>query len=295
MAAPTDPQTSREAVREQIYHSATVSHEGRRTLLSGSLALTVFLLVIALAVRQVTAPARAGQLIEPGIASTTDLDRLIQEDQPAFAQLAQSSTATGFAIPGYPLKVYLSRDELALPAPQLREIILSRSSPIVYRQGLKAFDLTGNQAFSRFSAQGLLDFIADEVSAPTHSRASVATIALSIALAVLAGAVLVSHDGWSRFRVLGIAVMAGAAPVAFLSGVSWLIVGRVGGSDPYIGDLRTLARSVIMVPLRDSAIVFAAALALTLLGPVFGHLERRFTGDVLAGEAAGASEAAPDD
>jgi len=235
----------------------------------------MFLLLVALSTRQVTAPDHARRLIESGIASTTDIDRLIAEDQPAVIQLTQSSAATGFAIPGYPLKVYLGRDEVSLPPPELRNVILTRSSTVVYEQGFGAFDRTGNQSFSRFSSQGLLDFLAGQVSADTYDRASFTAVVLTIVIALISGAVVVANDGWSRLRVLGIAVIAGAAPVAFLSGVAWFAVGRVGGSDPYIVDLQDLARSVLTVPLRDGSIVAVAGFILVLCGSAFGYLDRR--------------------
>ncbi len=268
--------------RERIYLSATGSHDGRRTLLSGALALVVFLLLLALSTRQVTAPAQARRLIESGIASTTDIDRLIAENQPTLVQLTESSPSNGFAIPGYPLNVYLARNEVSLPPAQLRAVILSRSSTLVYEQGISAFDRTGSQSFSRFSSQGLLDFLAGQVSARAYDRASSAAVVLTIVLALVSGAVLVANDGWSRLRVLGIAVLAGAAPVAFLSGVAWLIAGRAGGSDPYVLDLRDLARAVLTVPFRDALVVAIAGLVLVLSGAAFGYLARRAASDEAA-------------
>jgi hypothetical protein len=269
-------QRSREDYRHLIYQSATGSHEGRRTLLSGALALVVFLLLVALSARQVTEPDHARRLIEAGIASTTEIDRVIAEDQPALIQFTQTSAANGFAIPGYPLSVYLGRDEVGLPPAQLRGVILSRSSTLVYEDGLNAFDRTGSQSFSRFSSQGLLDLVAAQVSADTYARASTSAALLTVLLGVLAGAVLVSHSGWTRLRVLGIAVLGGAAPVAFLAAIVRLLVGRVGGSDLYVGDLRSLAESVSDVPLRDAAIVTIAALVLVIAGSAFDFMDRGF-------------------
>ena len=267
---------SRERYRDLIYQSATGSREGRRTLLSGALALVVFLLLVSLSARQVTEPVRARHLIEAGIASTSDVDRVIADEQPALVQLAQSSTASGFLIPEYPLRVYLARDELSLPAPALKEVILSRSSALVYEGGLGAFDRTGHQSFSRLSSQGLLDLIAGQVTASTYHRASAGALLFSVLLALLAGAVLVAHTGWSRLRVLGIAFLAGSVPVVFLSGLAWFVADRVGGSDPYVSELRALAHSVIEVPLRNGGIVSVAAILLVLAGAGFGYLEARF-------------------
>lgn len=266
----------RERYREEIYRSATGSAEGRRTLLSGALAIVTFLLLGALATRQVTSPEHAIPLIEAAIATTTDIDRLIAEDQPALVQLAQSSSAPSFAIPDYPLQVYLARNEVNLPAARLRDVILERSANVVYEKGTDAFDRTGHQSLSRFSSQGMLDLLAGQVSAGTHERASFIAAVLVALLAVLSGAVLSVHTGWSRLKVLGIALLSGAAPFALLSGLAWLAAGRLGGGDTYTRDLQTLARAIFEVPLRDAAVVSAGALLLAIVAGVFGYLDRRF-------------------
>lgn len=269
-------QRSREGYRAEIYRSATGSPEGRRTLLSGALAIVTFLLLATLAARQVTDRAHAIPLVEAGIASTTDIDRLIAEDQPALIQLAQSSSDAAFAIPEYPLRVYVAREELSLPSDQLRAVLLERSATVVYEQGIGAFDRTGQQSFSRFSAQGLLDLLATQMSDDTHERASTAAAVLAVLLALLSGAVLAVHAGWSRMRVLGIAILSGAAPLVLLSGLAWLAAGRIGGDDRYVDDLRTLARAVFEVPFRDAAIVGGGALVLVVIGAAFAYADRRF-------------------
>ena len=274
-----DDEHSREAHRERIYRAATNSHDGRRTLLSGALAITVFLLLLSLSARQVTQPAPATHLIEAGIAATTDIDRLIAEDQPALKQLAQSDPASTFAVPGYPIKIFVNRDEVNLPPDQLRDHLLARSSAIVYTEGLGAFDRTGNQSISRFSSLGLLDFLAGQISEGTHNRATTFSVVLVVALAALSGWVLAAHHGWVRMRVIGIATLAGALPVVFLFGIAWLIAGRIGGSDPFVADLRAIGRAVLMTPLRNATVVAAAGAALAFLGPLFGYVERRLAGE----------------
>lgn len=286
-----DFEHSRDDHRERIYHAATSSHDGRRTLLSGALALTVFLLILALSARQVTAPGPATHVIEGGIAATTDIDRLIAEDQPALKQLAQSNPASTFPIPGYPIRVYVNRDEVNLPPAQLRDHLLARSSAVVYKEGLGAFDRTGNQSFSRFSSLGLLDFLAGQISESNHDRATLFALLLTIALALLSGWVLAAHHGWPRVRVIGIAALAGALPLVFLFGIAWLIAGQFGGSDPFEQDLQEIGRSVLMVPLRNATIVAIGGAILTALGPGFGYLDRRFA----AAELPAFEPASPDD
>ena len=176
-----------ESARERIYGHATSSRDGRQALLAAFLGLSVFLLVLALSTRQTTASGPAQRLISAGVAVTTDVDQLLADEREPIRQLAQNSSAQAIPVPGYPLEVFLTRDEaLNATTPELRAVILQRSSALVYTQGLSAFDRTGHQSISRFSAQGMIDFAVGELSADTHSRASLGTaiFALTTALAV---------------------------------------------------------------------------------------------------------------
>ena len=247
------------SARERFFHAHDdgVSH-GRRTLSMAVLIVSVFVLIFSLSVRQVTAPAAASDVIQAGIAVTTDIDRTLAADAGGLRANAQSGAAGAYAIPGYPLKVFLSRDEiLNSSTPQLRRIILERSAAIVYQQGLKALDRTGRQSLGRFSSQGLLDLTVGQLSRATYDRASfAAAIALLLVLISAVGLVL-SSEGWGRMRRLGVAIALGAVPGLLLSGLAWSVAGLVGGGDAFETSLRDIARTVMTVPLRNYAVTLA--------------------------------------
>src|SRR5262245_54035006 len=88
-------------------------------------AVLLVLLIAALSLWQVTAPAPARRVIEAGIVSITDVDTVLAEHQSDLQALANANADRSFTIPGYPLDVHLSRDEvLTLPEPELRSLIL---------------------------------------------------------------------------------------------------------------------------------------------------------------------------
>jgi hypothetical protein len=262
--------------RERIYGHASSSRDGRQVLLAALFAIGVFLLLLALSVRQATAPAPAENVISAGVAATTDLDQLLLEEREPLRQLAQTSNASAIALPGYPLDVYLTHDEaLNATTSQLRAVILQRSSAFVYTNGLSAFDRTGKQSISRFSSEGLVDLAVGQLSDETHSRAALGTLLFALLTATAACGVLVTNSGWGRIRTLGIGTLIGALPGLIVFVLGWLLVGRLGGSDGYTSDLREIARTAIMVPLRNFAIAAAAGAAVTAGAVVMSRLDAR--------------------
>ena len=279
-----------QSARERIYRGATASRDGRKALVSALLAVGVFLLVLSLSVRQSTDPAPAQRLIESGMAVTTDIDSVISENLEALQALARTSNAQVFAVPGYPLEVFLTREELLnQPPAKIRDLVLSRSSALVYIQGLRAFDRTGNQSLSRFSWQGLIEFGVSQLSASTNERAGTASVAFALLVAAAACAVLAVNAGWNRVRVLGVATLLGALPGVMLFALVWFGAAKIGESDPFVRDLREIARAVVAVPLRNYVVVSALGAILATSGVLLGR-----TAALLARDAGAAESAAGD-
>ncbi|MEO7651776.1 MAG: hypothetical protein ABIZ80_15025, partial [Bryobacteraceae bacterium] len=105
--ASAHPASEGHSHRDRIYGSATSGRDGRRALAGILLAASVFLLVGAISVRQVTEPRYAHDLLESGIAVTTDIDPVISENHEALRQLVQASSSATFTIPDYPLDIVL--------------------------------------------------------------------------------------------------------------------------------------------------------------------------------------------
>lgn len=257
------------------------AHTGRGFFLGALLAVFVFLLVLALSMRQATEPTPARHLIEAGIAVTADIDLLIAQDREPLKQLAEENTNGAIAVPGYPLKVYLTKQEAtSLSNEDLRHVILQRSSALVYKEGLGAFDRTGNQSFSLFSTQGLLNRMAGQLSSSTNGRATAASIVLAVLTAVTAAGLVLTLRGWWRLRGLGIATLIGAAPGVLIFAFGWAMAGWVGGSDSFVDQLRTIGRSALMVPLRNYLIVAVLGALFLIAGIVLPMFSRGGDGEV---------------
>jgi hypothetical protein len=265
------------SARDRIFDEATDVHESRSSFAAVLFAVSLFLLLFALSVKQSTEPAGATPVLQSGIAVVTDIDRLLVEDLDPLRQLAANGDAPAYEIPGYPLDVLVTRDELLrLNNAQLRGLILVRSSALVYQDGLKAFDRTGDQSISRFSSQGMLNVAVGQVSQETNDRASLATFVLAATTALASLFVVFSYAGWARMRALGFAGAAGAIPGLLVFVFAWWIAGRIGGSDPFVADLRTITRAMLTVPLRNYAVVAGAGVLVGLAGPLFSLVDRRF-------------------
>jgi hypothetical protein len=264
----------RESLRERVYGGAT-GGDGRQSLIGSLFAVSLFLLILSLSVRQVTEPSNALVMLESGIAVLTDVERLVEDEAPALRLLAEESSDNVFAIPGYPLSIAVEREELALSDEELIDRLLARSAALVYVEGISAFDTTGEQRLNRFSSQGLLEFAVGQVSETTHNRATIGAIVFAIATAGFAVLFLVTAVGWSRMRGLGVATIVGSLPgILFFVLLSW-VAGQIGGTDPFMADLREITRAGIRVPLRNFGIVFMAGSVITVFGVILAIADRR--------------------
>jgi len=269
------PRDAEPSVRDRVYRQATSGHDGRRSFAAVLLAVAVFLLVVSVSCRQVTEPGNARHLIEGGIASLTDIDRLLEDQADTLRLAAASSEADTLDIPGYPLDIVVTNQEVIQSSnTELRAIILERSSALVYAQGIDAFDRTGDQSIRRFSIQGLLEIGIGQLSESNHNRATLLAVVSLLATAALAAITAATSEGWGRMRSIGFAAAAGALPVILVVALLRLLVGSIGGDDAFLHDLRELAREALAVPLRNGLIVGAAGLVLVVAAIVLGRVER---------------------
>ncbi|MBE7519422.1 MAG: hypothetical protein HS107_09265 [Thermoflexaceae bacterium] len=263
---------AQERQRFERDHSAA----GRESALLFVAALAVFVLVAAVSVRQATAPGSAIGVIEDGVAATTEVDLLLAQQLPALREQARKHPGEeAYALPGYPVEVFLTGEELLkLDQAAVRELLLRRSAHAVYDQGLKAFDRTGNQQVSFLSLQGQMDLVLGNLTSTRHSQAGVIALVAGLVFAGAAVGVLLLAEGHSGFRKLGLAVVAGTGFGLMLSGLAWFGAGLFGGNDPFVTDLRDIVRSLLGVPIRDYLVVLVAGLLASGLSPLAGMLVR---------------------
>ncbi|MEO8539794.1 MAG: hypothetical protein ABI577_08645 [bacterium] len=262
-------------MRDRVYGDATRSSEGRRSIVVALLTISVFLLVFSVSCRQITAPEPARNVIEAGLVTLTDLDQMIADDGPELRQAALESQAQAITIPGYPLDIVLTRDEVLKSSDQqLRGLILERSSALLYADGVDAFDRTGDRKIRRLSLQGLLELEVGQLSDSNYSRATFLSVIAILGCAVFGAMTAANGQGWGRMRSLGFAAAAGAVPVILLFLLLKLVVGAVGGSDPFEDALRDVTDATVTVPIRNGIIVLIGGAVIVAAALVLGRLDR---------------------
>jgi len=268
----------RQLLRDRVYGDAT-SGDGRRSLLGVLFAMSLFLLILSLSARQVTAPANSVLMLESGIAVLTDIERLVEDEAPLLREQADQSPNAVFAIPDYPLPIAVNREELLdLTDAELVDRLLARSAALVYVEGISAFDTTGEQSVNRFSSEGLLEFAVAQASETNYDRATLGSIIFALATAGLGVLFVVTSYGWGRLRGLGFATAAGALPgIGIFGFLSWA-ANQLGGSDVFMADLREITRAGLRVPLLNFGIVFLAGAVMAAAGIILGFAEGKLSG-----------------
>jgi hypothetical protein len=277
-ADPIPPPSPRDRILARQAHAG----EGNTALFAVMLGVLAFLLVVALSVRQLAAPANTQRLIEAGIASITDIDAYIAENRESLREAASLGDTPGITAPGFPLKVSLTRDEaLKGSNEELRSALLARSAALVYSQGVGAFDRTGSQSLSTFSAQGILKFALGQLSQDTHDRATTACIILTLLVALAAIGVVLRNEGFVRLRALGVATLGAGLLGVALTLLLRFAAGSIWSSDPFGDDLAEIVSAGFGVPLRNFAVLAGLGLTLTAGGVAFrvadGFLTRATT------------------
>ena len=264
---------SRPSSRERLLNTPRPSLDSSRVGYTAALALLVFLLVGAVSVGQTTEQTNARHLIEEGVASLTDIDQVMAEHRAELKQLAAAGKEPAYAIPGYPIDVRLTSDEIqnATDA-RFRQIVLERSSSLIYTNGLSAFDLNGKQSLSFFSSQGILESLIDWLSEDTHSMATTAAVVLVLLVTLIAIVTVLRNRGFGRVRALGIALLVSGIAGYGLSVGGALILGRVWGGDPFSDDLHALITAITDVPRRNYLATAGLGGFLLLLGMVCGAI-----------------------
>lgn len=272
---------NRDLAKARALGRSPMGYDGQAAFYAFAFGICVFFLVAAVSLKQATAPGNAIRVLESGIGTLSEIDILLAQHGDELRTLARNSKESSFEIPGYPLHVTVTRDELLNKSnAELRDILLERSAALVYVEGIGAFDQTGNQSLGFLSTEGLVNQLAGQLSKTTYDRAKLASSVLVI-LGGLAGvAVVLRNRGFKRMRMLGVATAAGAIPGYLGSlGAGWLLGKVGGGDDPFRADLEAIVKAVASIPERNYLIASAAGLMVTALAIVFGIVDGQFGRD----------------
>ncbi|MEX2081413.1 MAG: hypothetical protein WEC33_07325, partial [Dehalococcoidia bacterium] len=250
-----------------------------RQLLAVLLGGIIFLLVGVYSLKQQAAEPAATNVLEEGIAATTDIDLLLAEELPALRERAAEGDDALLAVPGFPIAVFLTANEvLSLEEEEIRARLLSEAASVVYVQGFDAFDATGSQSLPFFSAEGMAYRLMDRLDARTEDRAGLLSLVLAAAAAGAGVLVFAMGDGLGRFRALGLPLVLGAIPGILATLLFKGLFSALGGGDSYSSDLLTIVNALADVALRNYVIVASLGGFTIAIGSLLALLDRRLLG-----------------
>ncbi len=178
-------------------------------------------------------------------------------------------------IPGLGLPVAITREELENSSDaEIRELVLQRSSVLIYEDGLAAFDISGQQQIGLFTADNVVENFLDVLRGSTHTWAGRFTVVLAFVVAISAAIVAASDFRPGVLRTIGGALLGGAIGGLLVSfAVAWL-VGRVDG-DPFTADSAAIASDIFEIPRRNFLVVSLFSGVLFVVGAAIAFYEKR--------------------
>ena len=266
--------------RERFYdESALTAAPFFRGLLVAALAVSVALFIAALSCRQLSQRDSAMPILTASVEALTDPQRLIESHQVVLRTTAEGGATEGIAVPGFPVDVTLSAEEVrTLQPPQLADILTERAAAVVYEEGMDALDQTGRQDDSLFSAQGGVRRVSDRLPADAHDSATTATVLLLLVTAALAVTVVLVYREERRLRALGMGVLLGGLAGLAASLLAGLMANQIGSDDPFVEDVREIVTTVLDVPRRNYLVVSLLGVGITAVSLVLQFMRRREEG-----------------
>jgi hypothetical protein len=218
-------------------------------------------------------------VLTASLEALTDPQRLIESHQVALRTTAQGGATEGIAVPGFPVDVRLTAEEVrTLEPPALADLLSERAAAVVYIDGMDALDQTGRQDDSLFSAQGVVRRVSDRLTQDAHDAATTATVVLLLITAGLAVTVVLLYREERRLRGLGVGVLLGGLGGLILCLFAGLVANQVGSDDPFVDDVRDIVTTVLKVPRRNYLVVSLLGIGIAATSLVLQYLRRRDEG-----------------
>lgn len=243
----------------------------RRWLAVAGLALVVALLTAAWSVVQLTNRGHAERVIGEALVPLTEVDRLVARDYAGLVAEAASGGRTAVIVEGYSLGLAVPAAELAtMTRAELRARLLSDSAARIYEDGVGIFQREDGSGGGRFSARGIYQLTAGQLTAQNHTIAIIMTALLLLFLVPMLVLTTSAGNGATRVRNLGLALALAGGGLTVAGLAAWFGLGRAadGADDVFNETLLDLAADLAWLPLRNGVTV--AVLGLLIVAGSFG-------------------------
>jgi hypothetical protein len=252
-------------------------------VVGGLLTVVLGTLLLSLTATQLTAPGTAHKVLRRTIASLTEIDALLAQENPPLVTTTsnEAGTATQVRLARYPIDIPLSASETeGLSTSQLRDLVLDRSADEVFEKGFSAFRESPGGASSDIqllSPPGAVRYTAGFLTADNHDVMQVVTTVLVGVAAFLALLLVLLSRGYGRLTSVGTAVVVAALPFLILS-VTLRFVLRLASqeeSDYLAAQLYSLGKDVAWLPVRNGIAFAGLGVIFLTLGLAFSLLADR--------------------
>ncbi len=225
-------------------------------LLGGLLILDLVLLLIVLALANVTAEGPAKRTLAQSVAILTEVDALLDANYDSLREEAAASNAI-LTLPDFPIDVPFTPEEvLGSDRDGFRELLLARAADRVHEDGVDTFRTDRDADIRLISTEGTLRAAMDFLRPSPHRAATVLVYVFATAAAALALGLVLATRGYGRLLAVGLSVLFAATPV-LITAVAVRFAFRLAadGVDDYLArQFFELAQELAWAPIRNGII-----------------------------------------
>jgi hypothetical protein len=272
-AAGPAPYIAPPPTRERRFQSQAAGRVPWRVVSALALALALAGFIGAFTGWVLTSEDAAGEVNRRIAAELTEIDRYLATNQEAIAT-AEPNEDGRIVLPNYPLPVTISVEEAALPADELREVILDDAAALMYSDGVEAYG-ADSSIFDDFSTPGLVRFGIQMTQESTHEALLVLTVLAAVATLAAAAALFFTASD-ARLLFFGGAVALGGGIALVGSLIMRLVFDRAASreGDNLASGLGDIAEDVSFLFTRNSLVFLAVGLVILTGGFILARLDR---------------------
>jgi len=242
-------------------------------LLGGLLILDLVLLLVVLALANVTAEGPAKRTLAQSVAILTEVDALLDANYDSLREEAAALNGT-LTLAGFPIDVPFTPEEvLGSERDGFRALLLARAADRIHEDGVATFRADRDAGIRFISTQGALRAAMDFLRPAPHGIAMALVYVFAIAAAALALGLVLATRGYGRLLAVGLSVLFAATPVLITAvAVRFALRLAADGVDDYLAQqFFELAQELAWAPIRNGVIFCAGGATLLAAGAVLSR------------------------
>ena len=242
-------------------------------LLGGLLILDLVLLLVVLALANVTSEGPAKRTLAQSVAILTEVDALLDANYDSLREEAAASNGA-LTLAGFPIDVPFTPEEvLGSERDGFRALLLARAADRVHEDGVATFRADRDAGIRFISTQGALRAAMDFLRPAPHGIAMALVYVFATAAAVLALGLVLATRGYGRLLAVGLSVLFAATPVLITAvAVRFAFRLTADGVDDYLAQqFFELAQELTWAPIRNGVIFCAGGATLLAAGTVLSR------------------------